>query len=78
MSISTLVNEEGLKRGRDSYGPKKLENIVASCKWCYCTQDMHKSGSGKCKFCDQCQGFDTASVKDSKPDILSEHGPVKQ
>lgn len=76
--MSMIVNEEGLKRGRENYGPQKniMPNITASCKWCYCTKDMHQGGgSGKCKFCDQCQGFDTGGVTKSKPESPSLHGP---
>ena len=77
--MSVLVNEEGIKKGMAAYGPKaSLSNVLASCKWCYCTVDMHKGEKGKCKFCDQCQGFDTGTPTTGKPDVTATGGPQKQ
>jgi hypothetical protein len=64
--MSTFVNHEGIARGRERYGPKEIKNIVPSCVSCFCTQSMHNS-SGKCKFCNLCQGWDPGTIKGPDP-----------
>jgi hypothetical protein len=75
-----MHNQDAVKAGYDRYGPKPivLENVTASCKWCYCTKDMHIGGNGKCKFCDQCQGFDPGGVSDSKVDQMNTQIPSQK